>query len=155
VGRIRYTAQERLNEDVPFQSVDRFWRVVATGLFATSLRSLHPFPVSAVQRNSCPTRTRPDLTNAQPRISPSCRGATHIVKFWEPTNFSARCERYSALKPLSVAVWTYLGIACRRRDGPCVDRFDLRPDGTYRALKILLLNARRTMRSIAAAMKRQ
>ena len=27
------------------------------------------------------------LANGEPRLSPSYRGATHIVKFWEPNEF--------------------------------------------------------------------
>jgi len=92
VGRIRYTGdKERLNEDVPFQSVDEILASRRDGdLFRYLIEKFASFSgISGVQpkvlvRDENASLT---LTNAQPRISPSCRGATHIVKFWEPNEF--------------------------------------------------------------------
>ncbi|MFY9645619.1 MAG: HipA domain-containing protein [Terriglobales bacterium] len=87
------------------------------------------------------------LTNAQPRISPSCRGATHIVKFWQPNEF----PQLAANEHFCLKVAERCGLDVPRyrlaEDGMAlvVDRFDLRPDGTYRGFEdFCVLNARRT-----------
>src|SRR4029077_9083295 len=74
-------------------------------------------------------------------------GATHIVKFWEPNEFpQLAANEYFCLK---VAERCGLEIPRYRlaEDGmaPVVDRFDLRPDGTFRGFEdFCVLNARRT-----------
>ena len=73
------------------------------------------------------------LANAQTRISPSCRGATHIVKFWEPNEFpQLAANEYLCLK---AAERCGLDVPRYRlaEDGMAlvVDRFDLRPDGNF------------------------
>src|SRR5208283_2373009 len=104
VGRIRYTGdKERLNEDVPFQSVDEILASRRDGdLFRFLIEKFAAFSgISGVQpkvlvRDENASLT---LTNAQPRISPSCRGATHIVKFWEPNEFpQLAANEYFCLK---------------------------------------------------------
>ena len=92
VGRIRCTGdQERLNEDVPFQSVDEILASPRDGdLFRYLIGKFAVFSgISGVQPKILLRDENASLTlaNAQPRISPSCRGATHIVKFWEPNEF--------------------------------------------------------------------
>ena len=104
VGRIRYTGdKERLNEDVPFQSVDEILASRRDGhLFRFLIEKFASFSgISGVQpkilvRDENASLT---LTNAQPRISPSCKGATHIVKFWEPNEFpQLAANEYFCLK---------------------------------------------------------
>src|ERR1700723_629374 len=152
VGRIRYTGdKERLNEDVPFQSVDEILASRRDGdLFRFLIEKFAAFSgISGVQpkvlvRDENASLT---LTNAQPRISPSCRGATHIVKFWEPNEFpQLAANEYFCLK---AAERCDLDVPRYRlaEDGMAlvVDRFDLRPDGTYRGFEdFCVLNARRT-----------
>src|SRR5258707_6472838 len=104
VGRIRYTGEkENLNEDVPFQSVDEILASRRDGdLFRFLIEKFASFSgISGVQpkilvRDENASLT---LTKAQPRISPSCRGATHIVKFWEPNEFpQLAANEYFCLK---------------------------------------------------------
>src|ERR1035441_4407002 len=152
VGRVRYTGdKEQLNEDVPFQSVDEILASRRGGdLFRYLLEKFAAFSgISGVQpkilvrdENASLTLTKP-----KPRISPSCRGATHIVKFWEPNEFpQLAANEYFCLK---VAERCGLEVPRYRlaEDGMAlvVDRFDLRPDGTYRGFEdFCVLNARRT-----------
>src|ERR1039457_18498 len=152
VGRIRYTGDKgRLNEDVPFQSVDEILASRRDGdLFRFLIEKFAAFSgISGVQpkilvRDENASLT---LTNAQPRISPSCKGATHIVKFWEPNEFpQLAANEYFCLK---AAERCGLDVPRYRlaEDGMAlvVDRFDLRPDGTYRGFEdFCVLNARRT-----------
>src|ERR1700692_549897 len=152
VGRIRYTGdKESLNEDVPFQSVDEILASRCDGdLFRYLIEKFAAFSgISGVQlkvlvrdENSSAT-----LANREPRLSPSYRGATHIVKFWEPNEFpQLAANEYFCLK---AAERCGLDVPrCRlAEDGMAlvVDRFDLRPDGTYRGFEdFCALNARRT-----------
>ena len=82
-----------------------------------------------------------------PRLSQSYRGATHIVKLWEPNEYPqlAANEHFC----LTVASRCGLEVPPHRlaEDGMAlvIDRFDLRPDGTYRGFEdFCALNARRT-----------
>src|SRR5271166_2291409 len=138
VGRLRYTGdKERLNEDVPFQSVDEILAGRRDGdLFRYLIEKFASFSgVSGVQpkilvRDENASAT---MANTEPRLSPSYRGATHIVKFWEPNEFpQLAANEYFCLK---AAERCGLDIPRYRlaEDGMAlvVDRFDLRPDGTY------------------------
>src|SRR5258707_9715050 len=104
VGRIRYTGdKERLNEDVPFQSIDEILASRRDGdLFRYLMKKFAAFSgISGVQPKILVRDENASLTlaNAQPRISPSCRGATHIVKFWEPNEFpQLAANEYFCLK---------------------------------------------------------
>ncbi len=82
-----------------------------------------------------------------PRLSQSYRGATHIVKLWEPNEYPqlAANEHFC----LTVASRCGLEVPPYRlaEDGMAlvIDRFDLRTDGTYRGFEdFCVLNARRT-----------
>ena len=152
VGRLRYPGQkEQLNEDVPFQSVDEILASRRGGeLFHYLIEKFASFSgISGVQlkilvRDENASAT---LTNTETRLSPSCRGATHIVKFWEPNEFpQLAANEYFCLK---AAERCGLDVPRYRlaEDGMAlvVDRFDLRPDGTYRGFEdFCVLNARRT-----------
>ena len=82
-----------------------------------------------------------------PRLSPSYRGATHIVKFWEANEYpQLAANEYFCLK---VAQRCGLDVPlCRLAEDAMalvVDRFDLRPDGTYRGFEdFCVLNAKPT-----------
>src|SRR6266702_2014229 len=152
VGRIRYTGQrEQLQEDVPFQSVDEILEHRRGGdLFRYLIEKFATFSgISGVQpkilvRDEAASTA---LANTEPRLSPSYRGATHIVKFWEPNEFlQLAANEYFCLK---AAERCGLDVPRYRlaEDGMAlvVDRFDLRPDGTYRGFEdFCVLNARRT-----------
>src|SRR5450432_3038997 len=92
VGRIRYTGdKERLDEDVPFQSVDEILEHRRGGdLFRYLIEKFATFSgISGVQpkilvRDEAAFSA---LDGSGKRFSESYRGATHIVKFWEQNEF--------------------------------------------------------------------
>jgi serine/threonine-protein kinase HipA len=152
VGRIRYTGEkEQLQEDVPFQSVDEILSKRRDGdLFRYLLDKFATFSgISGVQpkilvRDESASAV---LKATRPRLSQSYRGATHIVKFWEAHEFP------------QLAANEYLCLKVAKRCGldvpPCslaqdaqalvLDRFDLRPDGSYRGFEdFCVLNAKQT-----------
>jgi serine/threonine-protein kinase HipA len=152
VGRIRYTGdKEQLNEDVPFQSVDEILARRRDGdLFRYLIDKFAAFSgISGVQpkilvRDESASAA---LRDAKPRLSQSYRGATHIVKLWDPNEFPqlAANEHFC----LTLAQKCGLDVPPYRlaEDGMAlvIDRFDLRPDGTYRGFEdFCVLNARRT-----------
>ena len=78
------------------------------------------------------------------RLSQSYRGATHIVKFWEPEYPELAANEYFCLRAAQRA-----GLEVPRfqlaEDGRAlvIDRFDLRSDGAYRGFEdFCVLNAR-------------
>jgi serine/threonine-protein kinase HipA len=152
VGRIRYTGQkEQLEEDVPFQSVDEILARRRDGdLFHYLIEKFASFSgISGVQPKILVRDEKASvvLSTANPRLSQSYRGATHIVKFWEPNEFpQLAANEYFCLKAAEVCG---LEVPPYRiaEDGMAlvIDRFDLRPDGTYRGYEdFCVLNARRT-----------
>jgi serine/threonine-protein kinase HipA len=80
-------------------------------------------------------------------LSPSFRGATHIVKFWDPAEFpQLAANEFFCLK---VAKRCGLNVPSHQlaEDGSALvmERFDLRADGTYCGFEdFCVLNARRT-----------
>jgi serine/threonine-protein kinase HipA len=152
VGRIRYTGEkEQLNEDVPFQSVDEILERGRGGdLFRYLLEKFAAFSgISGVQPKILvrDERAFAEMEPAGHRFSQSYRGATHIVKFWEPNEYP------------QLAANEYFCLAAARKcglhvppyrlaeDGMAlvIDRFDLRMDGTYRGFEdFCVLNGRRT-----------
>jgi serine/threonine-protein kinase HipA len=151
VGRIRYTERDaQLHEEVPFQSVDEILAKRRGGdLFRYLIEKFASFSgISGVQpkvlvRDQGASAV---LTHAT-RLSESYRGATHIVKFWEPNEYpQLAANEYFCLK---VAEKCALEVPPYRlaEDAMAlvIDRFDLRPDGTYRGFEdFCVLNARRT-----------
>ena len=152
VGRIRYTGEkEHLQEDVPFQSVDEILARRRDGnLFRYLLDKFATFSgISGVQPKILVRDEEASamLAHARPRLSQSYLGATHIVKLWDPNEYPhlATNEHFC----LSVAQKCGLEVPPYRlaEDGAAlaIDRFDLRPDGTYRGFEdFCVLNARRT-----------
>ena len=152
VGRIRYTGdKEKLDEEVPFQSVDEILASRRGGdLFRYLIEKFAAFSgISGVQPKVLvrDENAAAALTSTEPRLSPSCRGATHIVKFWESDEF----PQLAANEHFCLRVAERCGLDVPRHrlaeDGMAlvVDRFDLRPDGTYRGFEdFCVLNARRT-----------
>ncbi len=152
VGRIRYTgAQEDLREDVPFQSVDEILEKRRGGeLFRYLLDKFASFSgISGVQPKILvrDEGTSVPLSKADHRLSQSYRGATHIVKLWEQHEYpQLAANEFFCLK---VAEQCGLDVPPHRLAEDAlalvIDRFDLRPDGTYHGFEdFCVLNAKRT-----------
>jgi serine/threonine-protein kinase HipA len=151
VGRIRFTGQrEQLQEDVPFQSVDEILARRGGDLFRYLVDKFASFSgISGVQpkvlvRDEGASVALSKMTH---RLSQSYRGATHIVKFWEQNEYpQLAANEFFCLK---VAEKCRLDVPPHRLAEDAlalvIDRFDLRPDGTYRGFEdFCVLNARRT-----------
>ena len=152
VGRIRYTGeQENLEEDVPFQSVNEILQKGRGGAlihylldkFATfsGISGVQPKIMVRDEAGSVPLR------KAEHGLSDSCRGATHIVKFWAQNEYPQLaaneffCLHVAAKCDLDVPPYRLAEDALAL----VIDRFDLRPDGTYRGFEdFCVLNGKRT-----------
>ncbi len=152
VGRIRYTGdKEQLHEDVPFQSIDEILERKRSGdLFRYLLEKFAAFSgISGVQPKILvrDENAFAEMEAKGHRLSQSYRGATHIVKLWEPNEYpQLAANEYFCLK---VARKCGLDVPPFRlaEDGMAlvIDRFDLRMDGTYLGFEdFCVLNARRT-----------
>jgi len=152
VGRIRYTGDgEQLREDVPFQSVDEILeRKRGDGLFRYLLEKFASFSgISGVQPKILvrDEKAFAEMEHTGHRLSESYKGATHIVKLWEPNEYpQLAANEYFCL---TAARKCGLDVPPYRlaEDGMAlvIDRFDLRMDGTYRGFEdFCVLNARRT-----------
>ena len=152
VGRIRYTGdKEQLTEEVPFQSVDEILERKRGGdLFRYLLEKFATFSgISGVQPKILvrDENAFAEMEHTGNRLSSSYRGATHIVKLWEPNEFPQFAANESFC--LTAARRCGLDVPPLRlaEDGLALvfDRFDLRMDGTYRGFEdFCALNARRT-----------
>jgi serine/threonine-protein kinase HipA len=152
LGRVRFTAADaKLDEDVPFQSVDEILSSRRGGELYRYL--IEKFAVhsgiSGVQPKFL-VRDEGKLSGgwgARQILSPSFRGATHIVKFWDAAEFpELAANEFFCLK---AAERCGLPVPPHRLadDGSALvmERFDLRPDGEYRGFEdFCVLNARRT-----------
>src|ERR1022692_3074374 len=92
VGRIRYTGdKEQLHEDVPFQSVDEILvRKRGGDLFRYLLERFASFSgISGAQPKILvrDEKAFAEMEHTGHRLSASYRGATHIVKLWEPNEY--------------------------------------------------------------------
>src|SRR5271165_4862577 len=152
VGRIRYTGnKEQLREDVPFQSVDEILERRRGGdLFRHLLEKFASFSgISGVQPKILlrDENAFTEMEHSGHRLSHSFKGATHIVKLWEPNEYpQLAANEYFCL---TAARKCGLDVPPFRlaEDGMAlvIDRFDLRMDGTYRGFEdFCVLNARRT-----------
>jgi serine/threonine-protein kinase HipA len=152
VGRIRYTAgKEQLHEDVPFQSVDEILERRRGGdLLRYLLEKFASFSgISGVQPKILvrDDKAFTEMEHTGHRLSQSYKGATHIVKLWEPNEYQQlAANEYFCL---TVARNCGLDVPPYRlaEDGMAlvIDRFDLRMDGTYRGFEdFCVLNGRRT-----------
>jgi serine/threonine-protein kinase HipA len=152
IGRIRYTGdKEQLHEDVPFQSIDEILERKRGGdLFRYLLERFATFSgMSGVQPKILvrDETAFAEMEHTGHRLSSSYRGATHIVKLWEPNEYpQLAANEYFCL---TAARKCGLEVPPFRlaEDGMAlvIDRFDLRMDGTYRGFEdFCALNARRT-----------
>src|SRR3984957_17298634 len=152
VGRVRFTGQrEQLLEDVPFQSVDEILEHRRGGdLYRYLIAKFATFSgISGVQPKFL---VRDEVSFADSHgtghlHSESYRGATHIVKFWEQNEYpQLAANEYFCLE---VAKACGLEVPHYRLSEDAlslvIDRFDLRPDGTYRGFEdFCVLNGKRT-----------
>lgn len=156
MGRVRYTGEDaELDEAVPFQSVDEIlssrrgadlYRFLIEKFAAHSgISGVQPKFLVRDERALAPEPGTEPGTRRD--FSASFRGATHIVKFWDPAEFpQLAANEFFCLK---AAERCGLQVPPHRlaEDGSAlvIDRFDLRPDGTYRGFEdFCILNARRT-----------
>jgi serine/threonine-protein kinase HipA len=151
VGRIRYTGQkENLEEDVPFQSVDEILERRRGGdLFRYLIERFASFSgISGVQPKVLVRDEQAFAADHKDaRLSQSYRGATHIVKFWEPNEYpQLAANEYFCLKVAKKCGLDVPPFQLSADAGVLViDRFDLRLDGTYHGFEdFCVLNARRT-----------
>lgn len=152
LGRVRFTgANDQIDEGVPFQSVDEILSSRRGGeLYRYLIEKFAAYSgISGVQPKFL-VRDEGTFAADQPSkraLSPSFRGATHIVKFWDPAEFpQLAANEFFCLK---AAERCGLNVPPHRlaEDGSALvmERFDLRPDGTYCGFEdFCVLNARRT-----------
>ena len=152
LGRVRFTgADDQLDEGVPFQPVDEILSSRRGGeLYRHLIEKFATYSgISGVQPKFLvrDERTFSTRLGAKRTLSPSFRGATHIVKFWDAAEFpQLAANEFFCLK---VAERCGLTVPPHKlaEDGSALvmERFDLRPDGTYRGFEdFCVLNARRT-----------
>jgi serine/threonine-protein kinase HipA len=140
-----------MHEDVPFQSVDEILKRGRGGdLFRYLLEKFASFSgISGVQPKVLvrDEKAFAEMEHTGHRLTQSCKGATHIVKFWDPNEYpQLAANEYFCL---GVARKCGLSVPPYRlaEDSMAlvVDRFDLRMDGTYCGFEdFCVLNGRRT-----------
>lgn len=152
LGRVRFTGPgDELDEGVPFQSIDEIISNRRGGeLYRYLIEKFAAYSgISGVQPKFL-VRDEGLFAACQESkraLSSSFRGATHIVKFWDPAEFpQLAANEFFCLK---AAERCGLHVPPHRitEDGSALvmERFDLRLDGTYRGFEdFCVLNARRT-----------
>jgi serine/threonine-protein kinase HipA len=152
IGRVRFTGEaEGFDEEVPFQSVDEILERRRDGdLFRYLLERFAAHSgISGVQPKFLfrDEAAFGDGVGPGHRLSQRFRGATHIVKLWEPNEYPQLAANewfcLMAAKECGLEVPPFR----LAEDGAAlvIDRFDLRVDGTYRGFEdFCVLNARRT-----------
>jgi serine/threonine-protein kinase HipA len=147
IGRLRYTGEtDDLDEEVPFQSVDEILAARRdSGLLPYLLERLARFSgISGVQPKIL-VRDEDDLAIATKGERTSFRGATHIVKFWEGEYPELATNEYFCLRAARRCGLEVPRFRLAEDGGALViDRFDLKPDGTWRGFEdFAVLNGRR------------
>lgn len=149
IGRLRYTAADgRLDEEVPFQTVDEILRHRRDGdLFDyliehfarySGIAGVQPKVMIRDEKNAAVLATKGD------HRPPGIKGATHIVKFWDPAEYPhlAANEFFCLLAAEGAGLSVPRYRLSEDASALVIDRFDLRPDGTYKGLEdFCVLNA--------------
>jgi serine/threonine-protein kinase HipA len=152
IGRIRYTGmEESLDEAVPFQSVDEILSSRRSGDLYRYLieRFASSSGISGVQPKVL-IRDGANFTGGagkKSNFSATFRGATHIVKFYDSGEYPhLATNEYFCLKAAEAAGLTVPPYHLAEDGSALVmERFDLRPDGSYRGFEdFCVLNGRRT-----------
>ncbi len=152
LGRLRYTGMDdSLDEEVPFQSVDELLSSRRGGeLYRYLIQRFAAFSgISGVQPKFLIRDEESFQTmETHPRkLSQTFRGATHIVKFWEPAEFPQLAANEFFCLQAAEACGHTVSPYRLTEDGSALvmSRFDLRPDGTYKGFEdFCVLNAKRT-----------
>lgn len=135
IGRMRYTGIDNpLTQDVPFQSIDEIIKAKRDGeLFEYLMQTFDVYSGVAGVQPKVMIRAVDDANQEEARFrqSASVKGATHIVKMWNPDEYPelAANEFYC----LSVALEAGLEVPDFQlsEDGSAlvIERFDLGPKG--------------------------
>ncbi len=152
IGRIRFTGlDDQLDEAVPFQSVDEILAGRRSGDLYRHLveRFASSSGISGVQPKVL-IRDQSVFTGGvgqKSHFSEPFRGATHIVKFYDSSEYPhLAANEYFCLKAAEAAGLTVPPYQLAENGTALVvERFDLRPDGTYHGFEdFCVLNGRRT-----------
>ncbi len=134
IGRMRYSSlSEELDEEVPFQSIDAILKAKRDGgLFEFLLERFAEYSgLSGVQPKFMISATaKPSEFDA--RLSPTVRGATHIVKLWDAEEYPELAANESFCLMVAKALGLSVPSFQLSEDGGAiiVERFDHR-DGHY------------------------
>ena len=139
IGRLRYTAPDaNLNEAVPFQSVDELLKHRRDGqLFEYLMDTFAAYSGIAGVQPKVTIRDEKASHALDGRYSSSLQGATHIVKFWEPSEFPhlAANEYFCLLAAEKAGLRVPKRQLSEDASALVIDRFDLRPDGSYMGIE--------------------
>lgn len=133
LGRVRYSGMDQdLDDAIPFQSVDEILRARRDGgLFDHLLETFSQHSgVSGVQPKVL-VRDERKLSPEKVRLSSSLRGATHIVKMWDPVEFPelAANEHFCLMAAHNAGLRVPPHYLSDSGDALVVERFDLTPTG--------------------------
>jgi len=136
IGRIRYSdVDAELTEDVPFQSIDQILSAKRGGeLFAYLLEKFAVHSgLSGIQPKVMIRGIDDAGASLGDRQSQSFRGATHIVKFWDPNEYpELAANEYFCLSAARAVGLTVPDFQLSDSGAAIVvQRFDLMPDGSY------------------------
>ena len=162
MGRLRYSGiHEKPDEDVPFQAIDDILKSRRDGeLFDYLLEKFTSYSgISGVQPK---VLVRDNMSDAGTRMSPSFRGATHIVKLWDPREYPelAANEFFCLMAAARAGLDVPRHRLSEGGEALVIDRFDLKEDGHYIGMEdFCVLNGRNTNRKYdgsyeSAVMKR-
>ena len=146
---------------MPFQSVDEILERRRDGdLFRYLLEKFASFSgISGVQPKLLFRDEKVFEAGKHTRLSQSFKGATHIVKLWEPNEYpQLAANEYFCLANRGRACGLDVPPFRLAEDGAAlvINRFDLRMDGTCRGFEdFCVLNARRTEENLGAPMRPQ
>lgn len=139
IGRIRLTALDAdLNEEVPFASIDDIMTARRGGdLYEYLIEKFATYSGLSGVQPKVMLRTTDDSAQDAERLATTVKGATHIVKFWESTEY----PELAANEFFCLQVARRLGLEVPRNrlsdNGAAlvVERFDLNPDGSYQGFE--------------------
>lgn len=149
MGRLRYSGdKDKPSEDVPFQSIDEILKSRRDGqLFDYLLEKFTSYSgISGVQPK---VLIRDNMSDAGTRLSPSFRGATHIVKLWDPKEYPelAANEFFCLMAAARAGLKVPRHRLSEGGEALVIDRFDLKEDGQYIGMEdFCVLNGRNTNR---------
>jgi serine/threonine-protein kinase HipA len=132
IGRIRYSDfGTALSEDVPFQSIEEILKTKGTSELFDYL--LDKFAIHSGLSGVQPKIMIRDKDKQGERLSPSFKSATHIVKFWDVTDY----PELAANEFFCLEIAKHLDFEVPEFNlseaghALVIKRFDLEPDGKY------------------------